>query len=113
MAGYAHAAGATGGKALELDRPTPVGDAGKNAGEATRLAELFGNGTLLRLPQRLLRRGVRAPSVQRRPLAVALWRWAAAVALIGWLPLLLLVAAAPAHAGALPLPPLDFGPHLR
>jgi len=113
MAGYAHAAGATGGKALELDRPTPVGDAGKNAGEATRLPELFGNGPLLRLQQRVLRAGVRSPSVQRRPLAVALWRWAAAVALIGWLPLLLLVAAAPAQPGALRSLLLDFGLHCR
>ena len=93
MTGSAHAAGVT--------------------GEAPSLPELFGNGPLLRLQQRVLRAGTHAPSLQRRPIAVALWRWAAAVALIGWLPLLLLVVVAPAQPGALRSLLLDFGVHCR
>jgi hypothetical protein len=113
MAGYAHAAGAAGGIDPELDRPTPVGETTKDAGEAPSLPELFGNGPLLRLQQRVLGAGTASPSVRRRPLAVELWHWAAAVALIGWLPLLLLVALAPAQPGALRSLLLDFGVHCR
>src|SRR5215471_2712106 len=113
MAGYAHAAGAAGGIDPNLDRPTPVGDATKATTEAPALPELFGNGSLLRLQQRVLRAGVRAPSLQRWPIALALWRWAAAVALIGWLPLVVLVIVAPAQPSALRSLLLDFGVHCR
>jgi hypothetical protein len=81
-------------------------------GDTPGLPELFGNGPLLRLQQRVLRAGAHAPSV-RRPIAIELWQWAIAVALIGWLPLLLLVNLAPAQPGALRSLLLDFGVHCR
>jgi hypothetical protein len=112
MAGYSHAAGAARGVNPDLDRTTPVIDAKQDVAMAPGLPELFGNGPLLRLQQRVLRAGTH-PGVRRRPLAVALWHWATAVALIGWLPLLLLVAVAPAQPGALRSLLLDFGVHCR
>ena len=88
-------------------------DAPKDAAEVAGLPELFGNGPLLRLQQRVLRVGTRPAGGRRRPIAVELWQWAAAVALIGWLPLLLLVVVAPAQPGALRSLLLDFGVHCR
>lgn len=114
MAGYAHAAGAGGGIGSELHGPASPGDATREPGDSARgLPELFGNGPLLRLQQRVLRAGTQVPSVRRRPLALAVWHWAAVVALIGWVPLLLLVAVAPAQPGALRSLLLDFGVHCR
>lgn len=113
MAGYSHAARTAGGIDPDLDPTTTVTDANKAAAAAPGLPELFGNGPLLRLQQRVLRASTYPPGARRRPLSVALWRWAGAVALIGWLPLLVLVVVAPAQPGALRSLLLDFGVHCR
>lgn len=113
MAGYSHAARAAGGIDPDLDPSTTVTDAKQGAATAPGVPELFGNGPLLRLQQRVLRASTYPPGARRRPLSVALWRWAGAVALIGWLPLLLLVVVVPAQPGALRSLLLDFGVHCR